>query len=73
MKIVPNSISIILAVILLPFTSVFAAPGPPPPQIVPPPPPGTPLDGGLWFLLILSLFFGIYKLKQIHYIKKASN
>ena len=72
MKIVPNRISIILVVILLPFTSVFAAPGPPPPSL-PPPPPGLPLDGGLWFLLVLSLLFGIYKLRQILTIKKASN
>jgi hypothetical protein len=73
MKIVPNRISNILAVILLSFTSVFAAPGPPPPEIAPPPPPPVNLDDGIWFLLLVSLLFGIYKLKQILAIKKASN
>ena len=35
-----------------------------PPPIPPPPPPGLPIDGGLIFLLIAGLLFGVRKLRQ---------
>ena len=35
-------------------------PGPPPP----PPPPGLPIDGGLLFLLIAGIVYGVKKLKN---------
>jgi hypothetical protein len=70
MKIVPNRIFIVLAVLLLPLTTVYAAPGPPPPS-TPPPPPGLPLDGGLLLLMALSISFGCYKIYKSN-IKKAS-
>jgi hypothetical protein len=72
MKIVPNRFFIILVVLLMQGTAVFSAPGPPPPS-TPPPPPGLPLDSGIFFLALLSLSFGIYKLNKIKNIKKASN
>jgi hypothetical protein len=34
-----------------------------PPPIPPPPPPGLPINGGLIFLLISGLLYGIKKLK----------
>jgi hypothetical protein len=70
MKIVPNRIINVLALLLLPLTSVYAAPGPPPPS-TPPPPPGLPLDGSLLLLMAISLFFGCYKIYKSN-IKKAS-
>lgn len=72
MKIVPNRISIILAVFFLSVTNAFADPGPPPPS-TPAPPPGLPLDGEIVFLTLLSLCYGIYKLYKIKDINKASN
>lgn len=72
MKIVPNRVIIILVVFFLQQASVFAAPEPPPPS-TPPPPPGLPLDGGIVFLVLLSICYGIYKLNKTKTIKKASN
>lgn len=37
---------------------------PPPPQNGPPPPVGLPIDGGLSFLLISGVAYGIYSLKR---------
>jgi len=51
----------ILIVVMLLFCIVINAQGPPPP---PPPQPGTPIDGGLSFLLIAGAIFGAYKLKE---------
>jgi hypothetical protein len=70
MKIVPNRIVTSLVVFLLPLTAVFAAPGPPPPS-TPPPPPGSPLDGGILILALVSLTYGLYKTTEINR-KKAS-
>jgi hypothetical protein len=71
MKIVPNRIIVILAVFFLSVNNAFAAPGPPPPS-TPPPPPGTPLDGGILYLALISLTYGLYKIVQSNR-KKASN
>ncbi|TBX71120.1 hypothetical protein EZL74_01055 [Flavobacterium silvisoli] len=65
MKIVPNKIILILAVLFLSASPLFAAPGPPPPS-TPPPPPGTPLDGGIAFLALISLTYGLYKIVQLN-------
>ena len=74
MRIVPNRVIIILAVFFLSVTSVFADPGgPPPPTTLPPPPPGLPLDVGIFWLVLVSLGYGLYKLNKIKNIKKASN
>ena len=35
-----------------------------PPPIPPPPPPGLPIDGGILFLLISGIFYGVRKLKR---------
>ena len=35
-----------------------------PPPIPPPPPPGLPIDGGILFLLVAGLFYGIRKVKD---------
>lgn len=72
MKIVPNRLFIILGVFFLQQTNVFANGGPPPPS-TPPPPPGLPLDGGLIVLIVLGIFYGFYKWKNLLNIKKASN
>jgi hypothetical protein len=70
MKIVPNRIVIILAVVFLPVINVFADHDPPPPSS-PPPPPGLPLDGGLILLLLFALLLGFYKISRYN-TKKAS-
>ena len=72
MKIVPNSVFIILVAFLMQGTAVFAAPGPPPPSSTPPPP-GLPLDGAIFLFALFSVCFGIYKLHKIKNIKNASN
>ena len=40
----------------------FAAPNPPAP--IPPPPPGLPVDEGMVFLVVSSILFAFYKMKQ---------
>ncbi len=67
MRIVPNSILSGLALLCTSFA--FAGPtGPPPPQV--PPPPGLPVDGGVVFLTIIALSYGLYKVYQ-HKNKKT--
>jgi hypothetical protein len=48
--------------LLLLFPLIMIAQGPPPPP--PPPPPGLPIDGGLLFLLIAGIVYGVKKLKN---------
>ena len=43
--------------------AAYAKKPPPPPQNVPPPP-GLPIDGGLSFLLISGVVYGIFELKR---------
>ena len=73
MRNIPNRLYIILVVFLLQITTVFAEPAPPPPSTPPPPPPGLPLDGVIVILIGASIYYGIYKLKKLNNIKKASN
>lgn len=47
--------------LLLLFPLIMIAQDPPPP---PPPPPGLPIDGGLLFLLIAGIVYGVKKLKN---------
>jgi len=47
----------LLLLLLFPLTMI--AQGPPPP-----PPPGLPIDGGLLFLLIAGMAYGVKKLKN---------
>ena len=47
----------LLLLLLFPLTMI--AQGPPPP-----PPPGFPIDGGLLFLLIAGMAYGVKKLKN---------
>jgi hypothetical protein len=49
--------------LLLLFPLIMIAQGPPP-QPPPPPPPGFPIDGGLLFLLIAGIVYGVKKLKN---------
>lgn len=66
MSVAPNKyIKIIIGI--LSCNVMFAAPNPPAPI---PPPPGTPIDGGVCVLIVISLFFGIYIINKK--IKKAS-
>ena len=60
-----------LVLFFLSIASVAAPGDPPPPQ--PPPPPGFPLDGSVFLLLIISLTYGLFKLRQLKSNKKASN
>lgn len=68
MRIAPNKI-ILTLLGFLGCNIVFAADsnGPPPPV---PPPPGLSVDGWIAALIVMSIFYGLYKLNQI---KKASN
>jgi len=70
MRIVPNRVVLILAVL---FTSYcgYSANNPPPPSS-PPPPPGLPLDGNIFILVLAGLFFGVYiTLKNIKKSKEV--
>lgn len=48
-----------LLFLLISFVGV-AQTMPPPPQ--PPPPPGLPIDSGILAMMVLGLFYGVYKL-----------
>jgi len=50
----------ILFIIVLLCTSISAQTPPPPP----PPQPGTPIDGGLSFLLIAGAAYGVYESRK---------
>ena len=67
MKIPPH---IIVIVLTLTGTSVFAGRiGPPPPRT--PPPPGLPIDGNLVIMLIIALVYGGYKIYDLKLNKKT--
>lgn len=52
------------AVMLLSSVSVFSKrKGPPPPENQPPPP-GLPIDGGLSYLLIAGVAYGVYAIRK---------
>jgi hypothetical protein len=51
---------LILIALLIVFTS-YGQGAPPPP---PPPPPGLPIDGGVLFLFLSGLIYGIKKLEE---------
>lgn len=51
---------VVLAVLILLAFQVNAQAVPPP--IPPPPPPGLPIDGGIVFLLLGGLFYGVKKI-----------
>ncbi len=68
MKIVQSKLILVLLVFLTQSMSVFGAPPPPPPTGAPPPP-GLPIDSGLVYLGLVSIFFVAFKL---YYIKKAT-
>ncbi|KGL58737.1 PID-CTERM protein-sorting domain-containing protein [Polaribacter sp. Hel1_85] len=48
---------------MLAFTCIVSGQIVPPP-VPPPPPPGLPVDGGLLFLIVTGILFGIKKLKN---------
>jgi len=50
----------VLAVI---FTVVSISAQVVPPPIPPPPPPGLPIDGGVFFLLLSGIIYGVKKIK----------
>ncbi|MFK5880050.1 MAG: hypothetical protein QM478_11230 [Flavobacteriaceae bacterium] len=51
-----SSKKLFLLVIFMTFTNVLFA--------VPPPPPGFPIDGGLGYLVISGLIYGVLKLRN---------
>ncbi len=73
MKIVPNKLFIIcIAITVLSCGFCLAGPpvdGPPPP--IPPGPPGNPIDGGVLYLLIAGLIYGLFMINQ-YKTKKAA-
>jgi hypothetical protein len=71
MNFVPNRIFISLVMFLVSLAANAAASNPPPPSS-PPPPPGSPLDGGILILLVISITYGLYKIASLNR-KKASN
>ena len=55
------------------FNSAFALQmEPPPPPNQPPPPPGLPIDGWVFFLLVVGLAYGAWKYYSLHKLKQAS-
>jgi len=50
----------LLLLLLFPLTMIAQGPPPPPPPL----PPGLPIDGGLLFLLIAGMAYGVKKLKN---------
>ncbi|OAD45780.1 hypothetical protein LPB303_05695 [Polaribacter atrinae] len=51
-------------IIMLAFTFVISAQSVPAPAGPPPPPPGLPIDGGLLFLVISGIIYGVKKVKN---------
>ena len=51
-------------IIMLAFTFVISAQNAPAPPAGPPPPPGLPIDGGLLFLVISGIIYGVKKIKN---------
>jgi len=68
MKIVQSKLILVLLVFLTQSMAVFGAPSPPTPTNGPTPP-GVPIDSGLVYLGLVSIFFVAFKL---YYIKKAT-
>ena len=68
MKIVQSKLILVLLVFFTQSMAVFGVPTPPQPSGGPPPP-GLPIDSGIVYLGLVSIFFVIFKL---YYIKKAS-
>ena len=56
-----NKKSILTILLMVLCITIVSAQAPPPP---PPPPPGLPIDGGILFLFIASLVYGVKKLKD---------
>ena len=52
----------LLLLLLFPLIMIAQSPGLPGPP--PPPPPGLPLDGGLLFLFIAGVAYGVKKIKD---------
>ncbi len=56
-----RTLKIIASILLFLISGHGFTQGGNPPPPMPPPPPGLPIDGGLIFLIIAALLFGIYK------------
>jgi len=52
--------NILTLVLVVCCSFMVSAQGPPPP----PPPPGLPIDGGVLFLLIAGLYYGVKKVRD---------
>jgi len=50
--------------VLISFVAYSHSKGPGEPTGAPPPPPGLPIDGGLSFLIISGVAYGIYELRR---------
>ncbi len=59
----------ILTLLLILNSFLLSANNPPPPAV---PPPGSPINSGVFILLIISVAYGVYKIYQFNK-KNASN
>lgn len=60
---VKNKTKILLFVVVV-LCTTFSFGQTVPPPVPPPPPPGLPIDGGIIFLFIAGILFGVKKLKK---------
>ena len=70
MKMDPRFILTLLTLLWTTF-DCLADPAPPPPQI-PPGPPGFPIDAGVFFLFIVAVVYGFYKVYAFNSHRKQS-
>lgn len=61
---VKNKTKILLFVVVVVLCTTFSFGQTVPPPVPPPPPPGLPIDGGILFLFISGILFGVKKLKK---------
>lgn len=54
----------IFLLLIVAFTTTISFGQAVPPPIPPPPPPGLPIDGGIFWLFIAGILFGVKKLKK---------
>ncbi len=71
MKIILKKVFILIFCLILGLVTVLAAPDPPPPNNgrLPPSPPGLSIDENMPFLILITLFFGMYVI--FNHIQKA--
>ena len=64
MKIAPKNLILSLLACLTAFLTYAAPPGGGPPPPTPPPPPGLPIDGGVFLLAFVAIYYGFYTFRK---------